>query len=127
MSDYRLLVTGSRTWADVELLCAALRQHLIEQVHEVLDRRIVLVVGDCPTGADAIATDWAHQLGIPVEMHGAFWRDYGRGAGPRRNQAMVDSGVDWCIAFVAGDSRGTRDCIRRAKAAGVTVTEVVAS
>jgi hypothetical protein len=37
---------------------------------------------------------------------------------------MVDLGADLVLAFPLGKSEGTRDCIRRATAAGIHVREV---
>ena len=34
---------------------------------------------------------------------------------------MVNAGADLCLAFPLGESRGTRDCVRRADAAGIPV------
>lgn len=62
-------------------------------------------------------------VGVTQEQHSADW-DKGRTAGFLRNQEMVDAGAYVCLAFViAGKSKskGTRDCIRRAKKAGIPV------
>lgn len=34
---------------------------------------------------------------------------------------MVDLGADLCLAFPLPDSRGTKDCMARAKKAGIKV------
>lgn len=55
----------------------------------------------------------------------ADWDRYGKAAGPRRNQQMLDEmlthpGPKRVIAFYRGPhSRGTEDMIRRARAAGI--------
>jgi hypothetical protein len=54
-------------------------------------------------------------------VHYADWSSFGELAGPMRNQAMVDTGVDICLAFPLLGSRGTWDCVRRAQASGVPV------
>lgn len=113
----RLLITGSRNWTDTQ------------RVYDFLARTItdpdwVIVHGACPTGADAIADHWATMTGYPVERHAADWDRRGKAAGPIRNQEMVDAGADVCLAFPLGESRGTRDCMRRARAAGIPVIEV---
>lgn len=43
-----------------------------------------------------------------------------------RNQFMVDlaSPGDWCLAFPGPDSRGTYDCMRRAKERGLQVAKL---
>lgn len=109
----RILVTGSRDWTDVATINAALLEHAT--------RRDVVVHGGAD-GADSIA-DQRHRLlpGASCETWEAQWAEFGKAAGPRRNQAMVDSGVDLCLAFIRNDSRGATDCLMRASSAGVPV------
>jgi hypothetical protein len=114
----RVLVTGSRDWSDEAAVCTTLTELLR------LADRITVVHGACPTGADAIAHRWASDTpGATPEPHPADW-SIGKKAGPLRNQAMVDLGADVCLAFPVGESRGTRDCMRRAEAAGIPVQAV---
>ncbi|MGA5820894.1 SLOG family protein [Kitasatospora sp. NPDC094028] len=110
----RILVTGSRAWSDRAQLEWALGAALVF-------RPIVIVHGGCPTGADAMAAAWAQRAGVEVEAWPADWVRYGRAAGPRRNQAMVDAGARLVLAFLLPGSRGTADCVRRAKAADIPV------
>lgn len=84
---------------------------------------IVVVHGACPTGADLIADRWARSHGVLVEAHPAMWGKHGRDAGPIRNGLMVDLGAAVCLGFPAGASRGTRDCMRRAVAAGIPTVD----
>jgi hypothetical protein len=68
--------------------------------------------------------DWllagaALALGQDHEPHWADWAVKHRAAGPIRNQEMVDSGADECLAFIGVGSTGARDCARRAEAAGI--------
>lgn len=112
----RLLVTGSRDWADHATLTTALHRAWID-----LGRHpgTVLVTGACPTGADAHAeTCWAAHA-LPIERHPAQWGRHGRGAGPLRNQAMVDLGADLCLAFIRNHSRGATGCADLAERAGI--------
>lgn len=113
----RILVTGSRNWADRATLEGALLQFIGQLAGS---GPCTVVHGDCPTGADRMAADYAAGiLGVTVEAHPADWATHGRAAGPLRNQAMVDLGADLCLAFPLGGSRGTRDCMRRSEAAGI--------
>lgn len=106
---------GSRTWRNVELIC------------DVIDRLptgTVVLHGDCPTGADAIADAEARSRSLSVERWPADWRKYGTRAGPIRNQHMIDNGQpDRVIAFMAGTTptRGTQDMVTRADKAGIPV------
>lgn len=110
----RILVTGSRDWDDVQTIKEVLAWTIAGQWDDT-----VIVHGDCPTGADAIAESLALKWAIPVERHPADWHRYGKSAGPRRNQQMADIGADLCLAFPMKGSKGTFDMIRKAKAAGI--------
>lgn len=126
MSDYRILITGSRTWSDRAVIHDAL--HKAADTAETSGRldpsfdRIVVVHGGA-AGADSIAGDIARQWGLPVEVHRADWKTYGAAAGPRRNKIMVGLGADICLAFPVGDSRGTRHCMAAAARAGIPVID----
>ena len=122
MTDgHRVIVCGSRSWSDV----AAIWDRL-----DALKRPVIIVHGGCH-GADMAARGWVQTLiycgvrGVSEIAFLANWQSHGRKAGPLRNQAMADAGADLCIAFWDGSSRGTRDMIRRAEAAGIPV-EIVA-
>ena len=117
MNTYRLLIAGSRDWSDRE----SIRSAMLEALWEAGPRPVRVVHGGCPTGADAIAADIASRYGCEVESHPADWGKHGKAAGPIRNQEMVGAGADLCLAFMLPESRGTRDCVRRARAAGIPV------
>lgn len=131
----RLLVTGSRSWTDPRLISEALHRATGGDVSTV-----TLVHGACPDGADAMVDALARRLHMDIDAYPARWTDpcvpgckpghRRRGkrgefcptAGHRRNQAMVDSGPDLCLAFMRDNSAGTHDCVLRAVRAGVPVT-----
>jgi hypothetical protein len=60
---------------------------------------------------------------LVAEPHLADWKVLANLAGPTRNREMVQAGADLCIALHRSieTSRGTRDCIRQAIAAGISV------
>lgn len=113
----RVLVTGSRDWADRYAVYDALDQALAR----AKSKGMVVVQGDCNTGADAMARSWARNNAIPCESHPAAWKANGRAAGPRRNKAMVAMGADVCLAFQRGQSKGTQNCIDLCEKAGISV------
>jgi hypothetical protein len=71
-------------------------------------------------GVDWIGEMWADKNGRRVRRFGADWKNKGRRAGPLRNEEMAKY-ADALIALPMGESRGTRDMIRRAKAHGLRV------
>lgn len=115
------MLTGSRKWTnrgEVGRLLARLD----------LDTTVI-VVGDCPTGLDSIVRGWCKRSLMPHEVFEADWRPDGvfdRSAGPRRNKAMVDSGVNICFAFLkrGEKNRGTLNAVTHARRAGVPVREI---
>jgi hypothetical protein len=56
-------------------------------------------------------------------IHGHDWKGLGNVAGPTRNREMVQAGADLCIALhrSLASSKGTKDCVRKALAAGIDV------
>lgn len=115
-SAKRALVCGGRNFHDRDLLAQVLGQ-AAEQIG------IACVIHGCARGADTLAGEWAEARGIPVERFPADWARHGRGAGPRRNQRMLDEArPDLVIAFPGG--AGTADMCRRAREAGVPVLQV---
>ena len=116
-TPYRVLVTGSRDWTSR----MTIKRAMIE-VWEAAMRPddIVLISGANPKGADHIAEQCAIDCGWKVERHPAQWDKWGKAAGPRRNNEMVESGVDVCIAFIKDNSRGATNCSQTAMRAGVT-------
>lgn len=114
----RILVTGSRLFDERPVIHNA----LLHWVHLFQDP--VVVQGMAP-GADTIAREVAVEFGLKVEDHPADWKQYGRAAGPRRNEEMVRLGADIVLAFRVPNvqSSGTDDCVRRAKKHGLTVVQ----
>jgi hypothetical protein len=149
-----VLVTGSRTWDDVEAIEAA----LLDTWHDARQDGwpgIEVIEGQA-SGADQIAGTWAKRYaehGVGHHPMPAAWehcaadckpghrrtardRTYCPTAGHRRNAAMVNLQPLLTLAFIAPctsqrcrkpqphDSHGVDNCIRLAKAAGVPVREV---
>lgn len=83
--------------------------------------RLLVVVGDCPTGVDAITREACETWGLAVKVYEAAWAREGRRAGPVRNGRMVADGAIRVLALPGGT--GTADCIRQARAAGIPVTD----
>lgn len=108
-----VLICGSRTWTD---------RKAVERVIFDLDRDTIVVHG-AARGADTLADAAALMWGLLRRPYPADWQAHGKAAGPRRNQRMLaENDIARVIAFrMPGESRGTDDMIRRAKAAGIPV------
>jgi hypothetical protein len=116
----RILVTGSRDWDDSRKIVEILMAFTYGRANYVDVNDVTLVVGACPSGADQIAEAVATTWGWTIERHPAAWNTLGVSAGYIRNQEMVDSGADICLAFRRGNSKGTTHCGKAAEKAGIT-------
>jgi len=108
----RVLCCGDRNWTDKAKIRLALEQ---------LPPGTVIIHGDA-RGADRLSGEVAEELGFEVVKFPAQWARYGRGAGPIRNQQMLDEGKPTMVlAFHSNieESKGTRDMITRANRAGL--------
>lgn len=82
-----------------------------------------VIISGMANGVDTVAIEWAVMNWCSLEEYPADWKQYGKAAGPIRNQRMLDEGKpDLVIAFPGG--RGTADMVRKAKAAGIEVREI---
>jgi hypothetical protein len=108
----RVLICGSRTWTD---------RAKIRDLIEELPYHAVVIHGAHHSGADKIADEEARAAGLRIERYPADWEKHGKSAGPRRNMLMVQDGApDFAFAFHSkGSSRGTEDCVKRCREAGV--------
>lgn len=118
MKHLRLLVTGSRDFSDEIVIASG----LADVVGRYGNPAVTLVHGDA-RGVDKTAAAIGKRLGWNIEKYPADWVRWGNAAGPIRNQIMVDTGAEVCVAFKAEGSKGTADCIKRAKRAGIRVFE----
>lgn len=117
---FRILITGSRTWDDGEVMFK-----LLHRIYEQVKDRDPILVHGAAYGADEMASSIWLELGGTIEPHVADWypkRLHGvkdRQAGYIRNQKMVDMGANLCIAFIRDDSPGATHTAKRADAAGI--------
>lgn len=126
MSDwYRVLITGGRDFEDRALVYQEIDRRIVEH------RRITIVHGDCPTGADFFARERAQdhiragmrqgEAWVRHEAYPALWDEFDKAAGPIRNKYMTQLEADECLAFPTARSRGTVSCMDLAWAAGIPV------
>ena len=104
----RVLVCGDRNWRNMAAIERELRKFPPGTV----------VIHGAARGADTLGAFLADKLGFEVIPFDAKWHIYGKGAGPIRNQQMIDEGKpDLVLAFHEdiNKSVGTRDMVHRAR------------
>jgi len=152
--NFRVLITGSRDWDDLGMITKELSALAVEWYNAfnkdrppLLDIQpktpgpFIVVHGDCPTGADKIAKEWAETHNFPIShlplpaewtRHDAGCPDWHRGlakcnrAGFRRNAEMVKLGADVCYAFIKNGSKGATMTADLAEKAGIPVKRFIA-
>jgi len=110
----KILIVGSRAWIDLGLIAHELQ--LVRDKYAAQEQSVMVIHGGA-RGADSLSSKAAHMLGLAVHVYEADWARYGRAAGPKRNQTMIDENPDITLALVVHDdlknSRGTKDCLNR--------------
>ena len=110
----RLIIAGSRTFTDYQLLCHTLapeRHRLTEVIH------------GGARGADQLGFRWAVRHGIRSRCFAAQWESFGKSAGVRRNHQMAQAG-DVLVAFHVNNSPGTAHMIACMRALGKPVVVI---
>lgn len=109
-----LAIIGSRNFTDYDFMR--------EKIQALLDRLpgMERVVSGGAKGADALSERIAIDFGLDHRHIPAEWSKYGRAAGPLRNEKVILE-ADVVAAFPLGESKGTQDGIRKARAAGKQV------
>lgn len=116
----RVIIAGSRSFDNQDLFDTVLLDLLIN----VSVNEIEIVSGGC-RGADKMGEEYAKKWYLPCTVFEADWNQYGKAAGPIRNEQMAryakeaDRGI--LIAFPVGESRGTRNMIEQARWHGLEV------
>lgn len=105
------LICGDRDWED---------RLAVRKVIDTFKQDDVVIHGDA-RGADRFADQEARIVELIVIPVPAMWEDYGKSAGPRRNQMMLEMRPDAVIYFHddLDSSRGTKDMVLRARSAGI--------
>ena len=117
--DYRVIIAGSRSFSNYELL----REHCLSLLQEKMKTHHVIIVSGHAHGADALGERFAKEQGLALELHPAKWKILGKAAGIIRNAEMARV-TDALIAFWDGNSRGTAHMINFAKRRGLAVSIV---
>jgi len=118
MKPNRIIVAGSRTFADYALLDRKL-SHILQR----LTPDDTVIVSGTARGADRLAEHWAGQHRFEVLRFPAQWNVHGRRAGYVRNEQMLEVATG-LVAFWDGQSRGTAHMIDIARKKGIKVVVV---
>lgn len=112
----KIIVSGSRYWSEKKhysVIFAVLKQY---------DQKTTIITGGC-RGVDALAEKAARKLGMTVVTYPAKWQQYGRAAGPIRNEQMITQERPDMVLLFHDDienSRGTKNMRNLAKKYGIT-------
>lgn len=119
MSAYKVIVCGQRDYDDRDRLYEVLDAYLAR-----IGPKMLVINGGAP-GADTLAREWAVDRKVDHLTLYAKWDLYGRSAGPIRNARMAKKKPRRVLAFYSDytNSRGTRDMIKKAKAADIKYKE----
>lgn len=130
----RVLISGSRSW-----FTPTLAYRIVSRLVNRYGRENLTIVHGAGTGIDQAFNDAAVAGGVTVERFPADWdnlnvpgalirrnkagKEFNANAGPRRNQAMIDTQPNIMIACHKSIkfSKGTGGCCRLAFAAGIPV------
>jgi len=81
-------------------------------IEKLVELKATEVVSGCATGADSFGEQIGTLQGLPIKRFPADWEQYGKAAGPIRNQQMAEY-ADALIVFPDG-GKGTIDMEMRA-------------
>ena len=118
----RILVCGGRDYLDYLTV-----QKTLDEVILGNDPDTIIIIQGGAKGADFLAKVYAYCYGwggLACIEYPADWKKYGKGAGPIRNQQMIDEGKPDLVVAFSGNV-GTADMVKKAKKANIEVIEVI--
>lgn len=123
MEELRIVIAGSRDFNDYELL----KKEVINIVkYDNRPKYLVKVISGGARGADTLGERFAKEFGLEVKRFIPDWNSLGKRAGYVRNAEMAkyaveDGNYGMLIAFLNGESRGTKHMIDLARKYGLHV------
>ena len=112
---FRVIIAGGRDFNDYNLLKDRCDYYLS---FVLSDGAEITIVSGHAKGADTLGEQYANEKGYSLELHPADWEKYGKSAGFRRNQEMVEVSQA-AICFWDGKSKGTEHTINLCKKKGI--------
>ena len=119
MEDFKVIIAGTRDFADYALLrekCDAILSNRRQNSN-------IVIVSGTARGADRLGERYARERGYQIQRFPADWDRDGNSAGPIRNAKMADN-AHALIAFWDGHSRGTKNMIETAASKGLMVRTI---
>lgn len=110
MKNFRVIIAGGRNFNDYRLLKSRCDNLLSFRIKE----HNIIIISGTAEGADRLGERYAIERGYAIEKYPAEWKKHGLAAGPIRNEQMSNV-ADALIAFWDGESRGTKDMIKKAR------------
>ena len=135
VKTFKVIIAGSRNFSNYRLL-----EEKCNKILASIEAEIWIISG-CAIGADLLGEKYAKNKGYYLMECPAPWDDiqnkpqnqigitkngdkYWKLAGMHRNETMAKE-ADACIVFNLNNSVGTQDMIRRAKAHGLKIREII--
>jgi hypothetical protein len=109
----KVAIVGSREYPNLSKVRAYIQNPPINTV----------IVSGGARGVDKCAEKVATSIGLKTEIYLADWYRYGKAAGMKRNQQIVEAS-DRVVAFWDRESRGTKNSIDTDKKLGKEVTVI---
>jgi hypothetical protein len=116
---FNLIVAGSRTFDDFVLMIREVDKY----IKELNPAKPVCIISGGAYGADKLGEDYAKLRFYDMRLFKPNWLKFSKAAGAIRNGEMVAIS-EAAIYFYDGSSRGTQDCINKAKAKGIPYTVI---
>jgi predicted Rossmann fold nucleotide-binding protein DprA/Smf involved in DNA uptake len=107
----KVAIVGSRAYPNLSKVRAYIQSLPLDTI----------IVSGGARGVDKCAEKVAESIGLQTEIYPADWHKYGKAAGMKRNQQIVEAS-DRVVAFWDGESKGTKNTIDTAKKLGKEVT-----
>lgn len=111
--ELRIIIAGTRTFTDQQLLYSTLDPILTDYPE---DKYKIVIVSGCAKGPDSMAIQYAKDHDYELKKFPAEWDKLGKSAGIRRNLQMAQYAADvhhtgLLVAFWDGNSPGTKNMI----------------
>lgn len=113
----RVIIAGSRDFDDYSVL-------VLKMDYFVQNLDNVTVISGCCSGADKLGERWAASRDFDIVRFPAKWKEYGRAAGPIRNEEMAKSATH-LVVFWDGKSKGTKSMIEFGRKYGLKTRVVM--